>query len=150
MKALTPWRPLGDLATLRDEVDSLFGRFFGEEDPWARSAYARAFTPAVETFMREGELVVRMDLPGIDPKEVELSVEGDRLTVRGERKENKERKDRDLHIQEVRYGRFERTLALPHGVDADSVKATYRDGVLEVAMKAPKELTPKKVPISVH
>jgi HSP20 family protein len=108
------------------------------------------FAPAVESFLRGEELVVRADLPGIDPKAVELAVEGDRLTIKGERRVVDEGKRTGGFYREVSYGRFERTLRLPAGVDAESIKATYHDGVLEVTMKAPKGLTSKKVPITVH
>jgi HSP20 family protein len=106
--------------------------------------------PAVESFLRGEELVVRADLPGIDPKEVELAVEGDRLTIKGERKKVDEQKRGSELYREVSYGRFERTVALPAGVDPNTVKAAYHDGVLEITMKAPKEVVSKKVPITVH
>ena len=106
------------------------------------------FVPMVESFIRGEELIVRADLPGIDPKHVELSVEGGRLTIKGERKMVDEGEGR--LYREVRYGAFERTIALPPGVDADTVKAAFHDGVLEVTMKVPKGLAPKKVAITVH
>jgi len=93
---------------------------------------------------------VRADLPGIDPKKVELAIEGNRLVMRGEREEKEERKETDYLYREVAYGRFERAIDLPEGVDADTIKATYHDGVLEVTMKAPKGMVAKKVPITVH
>jgi HSP20 family protein len=148
MKALTPWRPFGELSTLHHEIDDLFARFFGEgEERWMRP-FDR-FTPSVESFLRGDELVVRADLPGIDPKEVELALEGDYLTIKGERRVVDEGRRGDGY-REVSYGRFERTLRLPAGIAADSIKAAYHDGVLEVTMKAPKGLVSKKVPITVH
>jgi HSP20 family protein len=148
MRALTPWRPFGELSTLRHEIDDLFARFFGEEG-WARP-FEGSWLPAVESFVRGEDLVVRADLPGIDPKEVELSLDGEHLTIRGERKQVDEGKRNDGFYREVSYGRFERTLALPAGVDPDSIKAAYHDGVLEITMKAPKGYASKKVPITVH
>ena len=94
--------------------------------------------------------MVRADLPGIEPKDVELAVEGDRLTIKGERKVTHERNTKEHSYREVRYGRYERSLALPPGVDAESIKATYDKGVLEITMKAPKGLVSKKVPITIH
>ncbi|HUI27090.1 MAG TPA: Hsp20/alpha crystallin family protein [Candidatus Kryptonia bacterium] len=149
MRALTPWRPFSELSTLRNEIDNLFGRFFEDDEGWFPRVTERPMMPAVETFTRNGNLVVRADLPGIDPKLVELAVEGDLLTIKGERKEVHEEKG-ERGYREVTYGRFERTVTLPPGVDAESVKATYHDGVLEVTMTAPKGLVPKKVPITVH
>jgi HSP20 family protein len=145
---LAPWRPFRELSTLPRDFDELFADFFGEE--------ARIPTrwtvplPAVESFVKDGELVVRADLPGIDPKEVELSVEGRHLILRGERRTKEEHKEKAYFYREVGYGRFERSVELPDGVDTESIKATYHDGVLEVTMKAPKGMVAKKVPITVH
>jgi HSP20 family protein len=149
MRALAPWRPFSELTTIRNDIDRMFGKFFDEDERWLPRWVERPLFPAIETLMRNGNLVVRADLPGIDPKEVELAVEGDRLTIKGERKEVHEEKG-ERGYREVSYGRFERTISLPPGVNADSVKATYHDGVLEVTMTAPKGLVPKKVPITVH
>ena len=152
MRALAPWRPFRELSTLHRDIDDLFKRFFGPEEEWLPTWGAAAFPslPKVESFVRNGELIVRADLPGINPKEVELAVEGHRLMLRGERKTKEERKEKNYRYREVAYGRFERAVELPEGVDTDSIKATYHDGVLEVTMKAPKELAGKKVPITVH
>ncbi len=151
MKALAPWKPFRELTTLHHEIDDLFTRFFGSEtEDWFPTVWRGFAFPNVESYVRNGELIVRADLPGIDPKEVELAVEGHRLMLRGERKATEERKEKDYMYREVAYGRFERAVDLPEGVDTDSIKATYHDGVLEISMKAPKEMVAKKVPITVH
>lgn len=153
MRDLAPWRPFKELTTLRRDIDDLFNRFFGPEEGWFPSTGrtpALATMPTIESFVRNGELIVRADLPGIDPKAIELAVEGHRLVLRGDRRAKEERKENDYFYREVAYGRFERAVELPDGVDTDSIKATYHDGVLEVTMKAPKELAGKKVPITVH
>lgn len=149
MRALTPWRPWGELSTVHTDIDDLFSRLFGMEEEWFPTTW-RGMEVPIESFVREGELVVRADLPGIDPKKVELAMEGRRLVLRGEREHKEEHKGRDYLHKEVMYGRFERAIELPDGVDADSIKATYHDGVLEVTMKAPKGMVTKKVPIVVH
>jgi len=130
-------------------MDELFRRFFTDEE-WPRTAGVYGTVPAVESFVRDGELVMRADLPGIDPKKVELAMEGHHLILKGEREAKEERKEKDYLYREVSYGRFERAIELPEGVDTESIKATYHDGVLEVTMKAPKEMVAKKVPITVH
>ena len=151
MKALAPWKPFRELSTLHQGFDELFSRLFAGEEEWfPTTASLRGIMPAVESFTRNDELVVRVDLPGVDPKKVELAVEGRRLVMRGEREVKEERNKKDYLYKEVSYGRFERFLDLPEGVDTDSIKATYGDGVLEITMKAPKEMVAKKVPISVH
>lgn len=150
MRALAPWRPFGELSTLHHEIDDLFSGLFGEEARRWMRPFEMGIAPAVESFLRGDELVVRADLPGIDPKQVELAVEGDRLTIKGERKKVEEEKRANELYREVSYGRFERMVALPAGVNPDTVKAAYHDGVLEITMKAPKGFVSKKVPISVH
>jgi len=147
MRALLPWTPFRELSVLHEGMDELFTRFFGAEE-WP-AKWPTAGVP-IESFIREGELVIRADLPGIDPKKVELAVEGHQLVMRGEREKKEERKEKNYLHREVMYGRFERVVELPEGVDTDSIKATYHDGVLEVTMKAPKEFAAKTVPITVH
>lgn len=147
MRALVPWKPFSGLSTLHRDLDDLFAGFFGETEWPVASEW---HLPKVESFLREGELVVRIDLPGIDAKDVDLSIEGSRLIVRGERKAKDESRGEHFMYREVSYGRFERVVQLPEGVDATGIKATYHDGVLEITMKAPKQMVSKKVPIAVH
>ena len=150
MRALAPWRPFGELSTLHRDIDDLFARFFGEEERGWLRPFDMGTVPAIESFVRGDDLIVRADLPGTDPKNVELAVEGDRLTIKGERKKVDEQKRGNEFYREVSYGSFERTVALPAAVDPDKVKAEYHDGVLEITMKAPKDFKSKKVPITVH
>jgi len=149
MRALTPWKPLPSVASLHDEIDKMFAEFFGPESRWLNRPFQTAFVPSVESYVKDDKLVVRADLPGIDPKDVDLAVEGDRLHIRGERKEEKEAKDKAYFHREVTSGTFERTLMLPGNVNPESVAATYRDGVLEITMDLPKEMVSKKIPIKV-
>ena len=145
MRTLVRWRPSAGFPVRHVNFDRLFDRFF--EDGFRSPTCERGVYPRVEVFTRDDDLVLRADLPGIDPKELELSVEGDQLTIKGERKTAREG---DALYREVSYGQFERTIKLPDNVDPDTVQATYRDGVLEVTLKAPKTLVAKKVPITVH
>ena len=134
---------------LESEFDSLFSRVFRDADFYVRPR-AGFISPPVESFMRGDEIVIRADLPGVEPKDVELSVEGDRLTIKGERKVVTNGEEPERFYREVGYGSFERSFKLPARIDGDSVKASYHDGVLEVTMAAPKELVAKKVSITVH
>ena len=137
-------------STIRSEMDNLVSRLFGEDNGGWTRPFENGLVPAIESFVRENELVIRADLPGINPTDVELIVEGDRLTLKGERKKVPEGKDGERIHREVSYGRFVRSFRLPASADGDSVKASYHDGVLEVTMKVPKELVSKKVPIVAH
>src|SRR5262249_27813705 len=96
------------------------------------------------------KFIVRTDLPGIDPKDVDIKVVGDVLTIKGRREEKRETKKADLFRREIRYGSFERSLSLPEGIKAEDLKATYRDGVLELSASMPKEVAAKEVKIQVE
>jgi HSP20 family protein len=106
--------------------------------------------PAIESRVENGNLVVKADLPGIDPKEVSISVLGNQLRIEGERKQEEKKEEKDYLYQEVSYGKFMRTIPLPEGVDTEKIKANYKNGVLEISMPAPKQLESKKVQIEVQ
>ncbi|MBI3304495.1 MAG: Hsp20/alpha crystallin family protein [Deltaproteobacteria bacterium] len=154
MRALTPWRPMRELENLYRSMDEMFERlterFFGpgerERPLWGTEAWA----PVIESHVENGNLVVKADLPGIDPKEVTISVVGNQLTIEGERKREEKKEEKDYFYRELAYGKFSRTMTLPDGVDADKVKANYKNGVLEITMPAPKQLASKKVQIEVQ
>ena len=150
MTNLTLWRPHREPFNLRHDIDDLFNQFFGPDRARNVRAGRVGLMPAIETFTRDDQLVVRVDLPGIDPAAVEIAVEGTTLTIKGERKWTTEGKEPGRTYSEVAYGSFERTLTLPPGVDSESVQASYKDGVLEVTMKAPASLVSRKVPITAH
>jgi len=149
MRALTPWRPARALSALRTEFDDLFTRFFGTEVGESRDPFwGELFAPAVDAEVRDGKFIVTADLPGMDPKSFEVSVSGDRLTIQGERKAEHEDTEDGRFYRELRYGRFERTVRLPGPIDPDTVSATYRNGVLEISMKAPAGTEPTRVPVT--
>ena len=92
-------------------------------------------------------MILRADLPGTEPKDVEVSVTGQTLTLRGTRQACEDANGRDFMHREVSYGSFERSLTLPKGVRADHIKASYQHGVLQLTIPIPGEMTPRKVPI---
>jgi HSP20 family protein len=147
--ALQTWSPFRQMERFRREVDELFDRFMsGATDTgrWLRDRWH----PAIESFVEGDTMVVRADLPGIDPGKVEVTVNGDLLTISGSREAAKEEKDRDYMYREVTYGSFERTLQLPSGIDRDQIKASYSNGVLELRMPLPREMVSRKVPIEIE
>jgi HSP20 family protein len=105
--------------------------------------------PAMESFTKEGRYIIRLDLPGVEPKDVEVSVLENRLTIRGERKASKEADREGYHYTEASYGKFERSLSLPEGIDRDKIVAKYEHGVLEISMPLPEGAVAKKVPIEI-
>jgi len=150
MKELTPWKPMRELESLERRMSDLFDRFHerffggaGERSVWGGDAWA----PAIESHVEKGNLVVKADLPGIDPKEVSISVTGNQLRIEGERKQEEKKEEKDYFYQEVSYGKFVRSVPLPEGVDTEKIKANYKDGVLEILMPAPKQLESKKIQI---
>ena len=150
MKSLTPWRPMRELESLQHRMDQLFdqfsNRFFGGERP--KSIWGgEDWNPAIESRADNGNLIVKADLPGVDPKEVSISVVGNQLTIEGERKHEEKKEEKDYFYRELSYGKFSRSIALPEGVDPDKVKATFKNGVLEITMPAPKQVTGKKIQV---
>ncbi|MFN2424853.1 MAG: Hsp20/alpha crystallin family protein [Candidatus Binatia bacterium] len=146
MRALTTRTP--DLSPLHREFDDLLGRFFGGSNDWLPGVTTGRWAPPLESFLRDGELVVRMDVPGIDPGDLDISIEGDRLNVKGERKSSREEDKAGRSYREVVYGAFERTVTLPWDVDPNTIKATCKDGVLEISMKAPEKVGARKIQIA--
>jgi HSP20 family protein len=146
MFGLMRWSPVGSAALLHREVDDLFNRILGD----GADEYRPAWVPAIETYTRDGQLGVRVALPGVDPKEVEVSVTDDVLTIRGERKLEKESKEGGYFRRELAYGTFQRTLGLPEGVDVSKVSAKYANGMLEVTMPTPRSAAPKRVDIQIE
>lgn len=142
MGALLPWRPFRELERLARRLESPFRLLEDFEDIRDGS-----LLPAVESFVKDGNLVVRADVPGMDPKDIDVSILGNVLTVKGERKNEQEVKKEDYLRREVSYGSFERRMTLPEGTEADKVKASFKNGVLEVTLPLAKEAVAKKVPI---
>lgn len=157
MGLLERWRPSKELDRFRSEVDDLFERFGFDRDWFGRlpsreffADWQRSARPAIETRVEDNKFMVRADLPGIDPKDVDIKVVGDVLTIKGSREEKHETKKADYFRREIRYGSFERSISLPEGIKAEDLKATYHDGVLELAAPMPKEAIPKEVKIQVE
>jgi HSP20 family protein len=144
MGALSPWRPFRELERLSRDLEERFHfpRLF-ERWPFEDKEHMLP----IESYVKDGTLVVKADMPGIDSKDVEISVLGNVLTIRGERKEDKEIKDQDYVRRETSYGSFERRMTLPEGVAAEKIKASFKDGVVEVTMPMTKGAAPRKIPL---
>jgi HSP20 family protein len=147
MTNLVPSNLHQELTTWHRDIDDLFRRFFSEGGEETQSL--TNWSPRLEVFERDGQYIVRADIPGVNPNEIELSVVDDALLIRGERKKSSEVEDKNYHYSETAYGRFERRLALPKGVDRDKIAAKFENGVLEIAVPLPASATGKKVPIEI-
>jgi HSP20 family protein len=137
------WSPLRELDRLRRDFDELLDRFLGGRI----SGQSLGHRPPLESFVDSGKLVMRADLPGIDPKDVEITATGDELTIRGKREQRHEEKGRDFIHREFAYGTFERVVKLPGGINPDQIKASFNNGVLELTMPLPEQSRMRKVPI---
>jgi HSP20 family protein len=143
--SLSRWEPFRDLTDIQHEMNRMFDNVFGR--PGAVSTADRMWVPVCDMYETKDDLNVTFELPGIREKEVSVSITGDVLTVKGERTWEKELKDDGIHRLERAYGRFERAVPLPVPVQADKVKATYRDGVLEIKLPKVEEVKPKEIKI---
>ena len=141
-----------DLFDVRREFDKIFNRMLTVK-PWAKEEGAQLtefnFLPAIETYVDKDakKYVCKVSLPGIDPKEVHVSVEGNVLTITGERKAEKKVKEAEYYHEEFAYGEFERELELPEGVNTDKMNAEFVNGVLEITAPVAAVALPKKIEI---
>jgi HSP20 family protein len=143
--ALQKWSPFTELERFRSEFDEMFNRL---TSGWNWGGMA-GFTPPVESYIEGNKLHIHADLPGVDPKDVEVTVSNNMLTIRGKRERSQERQDQGWLQREMAYGSFERTLELPDGVKADETKASYRNGVMELVVPLPESAIEHKVPIEI-
>ena len=151
--AIERWRPFGTLMErdpfrdIQSEMNRLFDNFFGQPSP--SGLMEHAITPPVDMYETKDEVVVAVELPGVNEKDIRLSVTGDLLTIQGERQWSDETREAGHYRQERWFGKFERALPLPMPVQADKVKATYRDGVLEVRLPKAEEVKPKAIKVDI-
>jgi HSP20 family protein len=136
------WRD--PFTALREEMNDLRTRLMGEEDEgW----FTGAVVPALDVSETETAIDVRMDLPGITAKDIDIQVNGNMLTVSGERKEEKEEKGKTFHRVERRYGNFSRSVTLPCAVNENEVAAEYKDGVLMIKLPKTEESKTHKIKV---
>jgi HSP20 family protein len=145
--------PFRDLGSLQERMNRLFDESFrgiapgpGAEEDWALGG---SWAPAVDIYEQEGNIVLKAEVPGVDPKDVDILVENNVLTLRGERKFDEEVKKESYHRVERSYGTFTRSFTLPNVVDTDKIKAEHRDGVLRVTLPKKEEAKPRQIQISV-
>jgi len=147
MRGLIPWRELEGVLRMPEGLEGLMERFLG---PPAESGppLMRAWAPRVDVMETDQEVVVKADLPGMEPQDVEVEVEDGVLVLRGERKEERAETDKEVHRVERVMGRFYRALRLPPGADLERVTATGAHGVLTVTIPKKPEVVPRKVTVT--
>ena len=143
------WEPFRNLVDIQGEVDRMLDTFVGRPMAGA-TAQARTWLPEIEMHETKDDLVLKVELPGVNEKDVAVSITSDLLTIKGERRGDDATKDRKFLCVERVYGQFERLIQLPMAVQADKVRAAYRDGMLEITLPKAEELKPREIKIDIQ
>ena len=147
MTVLTRFEPYREFATLQDRLNRLFQSSFGEsQDSLTTSS---SFSPAVDVYEDEHAVNLKIEVPGIEEKDLDIRVENNTLTVHGERKFEKEEKEENFRRVERQYGSFTRSFTLPQTVDSENVSANYDKGVLKISLPKKAEAKPKQIKVNV-
>ncbi len=150
--AIVRWEPFRDLVSLQERMNRLFEESFrginrsGNEEEWSVGTWA----PAVDIYEQNSNIVLRAELPGVDPTGVDIRVENNVLTLRGERKFDGEVKRDSYHRVERAYGAFSRSFTLPSVIDTEKIQADYKDGVLTVVLPKREEARLRQIQISTN
>lgn len=147
MTLLTRWDPFRELGTLQERMNRLFQDFTpGREEELMMTG---SFAPPVDVYEDEHAITLKLEVPGVDQKDIDVRLENNTLTVRGERKFEKEEKEENFHRIERRYGNFTRSFTLPATVNSEDVSADYDKGVLKIRLAKRAEAKPKQIKVSV-
>jgi HSP20 family protein len=149
--SIVRWESFRELGALQDRMNRLFAESFptrrgGESDEWVLGG---SWAPLVDIYEADGQIVLKAEVQGVDPKDVDVRVENNVLTLKGERKFENEVKRDDYHRVERAYGTFSRSFTLPSLVDTEKIKAEVKDGVLRVSLPKKEEAKPRQISISV-
>jgi HSP20 family protein len=145
--AIIRWDPFRDVVTLRERMNRMFEDIFSGRAEEGKEMTTSTWAPSVDIFETEKELVLTAEIPGIDEKDVEIKIEDNTLSLKGERKFEKETKEENYHRIERSYGSFYRAFTLPNSIDPEKIQATHENGVLKITMPKRDELQPRKVKI---
>ncbi len=143
--AITRWDPFREVVALQNRVNSLFREMNEDDSPLTTAS----FVPAVDIYEDPQKVVLKLEVPGIEEKDLDVRVENHTLTVKGERKFEKEEKEENFHRIERRYGSFYRAFTLPSTVDTEHIGASYKAGVLKLELAKKPEAQPKQIKINV-
>lgn len=148
MTELTLWRPFKELERIRKEMDSLWDTLFDRRP--VRGDGVSEWMPSLDLSETKNSYIVSAEIPGIEPKDVEISLTDNVLTIKGEKKQEKQEDNENYHLIERSYGSFTRSFRLPVQVQADKVKATYKNGVLKITLPKTEEAKKKEIKIAVE
>jgi HSP20 family protein len=150
MADLVRWEPFRDMMTLRDAMSQLFEESLVRRGPFGNWPFSRredASTPAIDMYETEGEVMVKASLPGLKPEEVDITITGNALEIRGETREETEEERGDYYYKERSYGAFQRSLTLPVEIKAGEAEATFENGVLTLKMPKAEQAKAKQIKI---
>jgi HSP20 family protein len=148
MTVIARWDPFREFSTLQDRMNRLFRESYGPEGR-DESLTTSQFAPPVDVYEDEHNVVLKVEVPGIDEKDIDVRVENNVLTVHGERKVEKEEKEENFRRIERQYGSFSRTFTLPSTVDAERIQADYDKGILKIVLPKKAEAKPKSIKVNV-
>jgi HSP20 family protein len=143
---LMEWRPFREVSRLRREMDRLWDEFFGPGRRLLRPVEME-WVPAVDVAEDADKVTIKAEVPGLEAKDIDISLTGDILTLKGEKKSEREEKKENYHLVERSYGSFSRSLKLPAAVDADKIEASYKQGVLTITCPKKEKVKPKTIEI---
>lgn len=146
--AITHYQPWLQSQRLQDDIKQVFGRFLGEEDADSSNVVTSQWTPRVDIKEEDKRFVIFADVPGVEPKDIEVSMDKGVLTIKGERKSENEERSGNLTRVERSHGVFHRRFALPDSADADGITATGKHGVLEISIPKKPETTPRRISVN--
>ena len=154
-KEVTLWKPFTELTPfkeferMRRDMDRLWDSFL-EGGPRRRSEERGEWLPSLDVSETKNELVVKAEVPGMDPKDIDISLSDGVLTIKGEKKQEKEEKEADYHLIERSYGAFTRSIQLPKEVQGDKINASYKDGILRITLPTSEEAKKKEIKVIVE
>ncbi|MDE1889648.1 MAG: Hsp20/alpha crystallin family protein [Planctomycetota bacterium] len=148
-REITKWTLLPTISSLQSEMNRMMDRFFRGGDLSEFGTEIGAWIPPIDLSETAEKITVKAEIPGIDPKEVDISIQGDTLLIKGEKKEEKEEKGKNYYRMERRYGGFSRSIDLPSSVDTNKVTAEYKNGVLEITLQKKEAVKPKQISVKV-
>jgi HSP20 family protein len=146
---ISPWKPFRELERMRREMDRLWDSFF-EGRPSRKAEEVGEWLPTLDVSETKNDLVVKAEIPGIDPKDIDISLANEILTIKGEKKQEKEEKEENYHLTERSYGSFTRTIRLPREIQSDKISASYKNGILKVTLPKSEEAKKKEIKIKVE
>jgi HSP20 family protein len=150
MADLIRWDPVRDMVSLRDAMDRLFEESFVRPRGAWPTLTGGEQTLALDVYETDDDLVVEASLPGVKPEEVDISIVGNTLIIKGEHEEKHEKQEEGKYYsRERRYGAFQRSMSLPVDVNADKAQATFEDGVLKLSLPKAEEAKPKRIEVAV-